>query len=78
MDEQEKACFQFTRAAIDAHFQRGIDVVICGHTHEEDEFSTGPHRFFSLADWEDTAGPYLLYRSGQFARRVFSPGGDKA
>lgn len=73
VSEQDKIRFQFTPAAIDVHFKRGIDVVICGHTHDEEEFSVGPNSFYSLGCWEDTAGPYLVHRAGRFTRATFSP-----
>jgi UDP-2,3-diacylglucosamine hydrolase len=70
---QDKIRFQFTRSAIDAHFQRGIDAVICGHTHDEQTFSTGVNHFFSLDCWEDRTGPYLVHRDGKFIRSTFVP-----
>jgi UDP-2,3-diacylglucosamine hydrolase len=75
MNDQQKIRSQFTRAAIDAHFQRGIDTVLCGHTHDEEEFSMGVNHFYSLGDWEDTAGPYLVHQAGKFTRAVFSSAG---
>ncbi len=73
VSDHDKIRFQFTRSAIDAHFQRGVDVVICGHTHDEQTFSAGSKQFFSLDCWQDTAGPYLVYRDGKFIRETFAP-----
>ena len=69
---QDKIRFQFTRSAIDAHFQRGIDAVICGHTHDEQTFSAASKQFFSLDCWEDLVGPYLVHREGKFIRDTFT------
>jgi len=66
------SCFHFTRAAIEGHFQRGIDAVICGHTHVEESFRVGSKRFFALGCWEDSLGPYLVYRGGTFSRASFT------
>jgi UDP-2,3-diacylglucosamine hydrolase len=73
VSDHDKTRFQFTRSAVDAHFQRGVDVVICGHTHDEQTFSAGLHHFYSLDCWQDTAGPYLVYRDGKFIRETFAP-----
>jgi len=64
--------FQFTPEAIEAHFRRGIETVICGHTHVEESFSSGQKRFFALGSWDDTHGPYLAYRDGVFVRETFT------
>ena len=69
---QEPSRFQFTRSAIEAHFQRGIDAVICGHTHAEQTFSAGTKHFYALGCWDDTAGPYLVHREGNFIRATFT------
>ncbi len=64
--------FHFTRDAIEAHFKRGIDAVICGHTHAEESFSSGGRQFFALGSWDDTLGPYLVHRDGAFIRETFA------
>jgi UDP-2,3-diacylglucosamine hydrolase len=72
VSDPDKIQFQFTRSVIDAHFQRGVDVVICGHTHEEQTFSAGSKQFFSLDCWQDMVGPYLVHREGKFIRDTFT------
>lgn len=74
VSEQEQSRFQFTRSAIEAHFQRGIDAVICGHTHAEETFNNGSKLFYALGCWEDTSGPYLVHRGGEFFRETFTSG----
>jgi len=64
--------FQFTRDAIEAYFHRGVDAVICGHTHVEESFSSGQKRFFAIGSWDDTHGPYLVCRDGTFIRETFA------
>jgi UDP-2,3-diacylglucosamine hydrolase len=73
--DQQKAQgsrFEFTREAIETCFRRGIDVVICGHTHEEEYFSSGQNQFFALGGWDEALGPYLVHRDGMFIRETFT------
>jgi UDP-2,3-diacylglucosamine hydrolase len=72
VSDHDKIRFQFTRSVIDAHLQRGVDAVICGHTHDEQTFSVGSKQFFSLDCWQDMVGPYLVYREGKFIRDTFT------
>lgn len=74
VNSQDQSRFRFTLPAIEAHFERGIDALICGHTHAEETFSVGAKHFYALGCWEDTAGPYLVYRGGVFFRETFSSG----
>lgn len=70
---QDPRC-HFTRAAIESHFERGIDAVICGHTHAEESFTAGAKQFYSLGCWDDARGAYLLHSGGVFTRKVFGTG----
>jgi len=72
VNSQDQSRFLFTRSAIEDHFQRGIDAVICGHSHVEETFSVGAKQFYALGCWEDTAGPYLVHRRGSFTRATFT------
>ena len=72
VSDHDKIRFQFTRSVIEAHFQRGVDAVICGHTHDEQTFSAGSKHFFSLDCWEDLVEPYLVFRDGKFIRDTFA------
>jgi UDP-2,3-diacylglucosamine pyrophosphatase LpxH len=74
ISSQEPSRFQFTSSAIETHFKRGIDVVICGHTHAEETFQLDGRHFYALGCWDDTTGPYLVHRNGEFARATFIVG----
>jgi len=74
VDAQDQCRFQITRSAVEAHFKRGVDAVICGHTHVEETVTSGAGQFFALGCWEDTRGSYLVHRDGAFFREVFTSG----
>lgn len=69
---QDPSRFAFTREAIERHFNAGIDVVICGHTHNPEHFITDDRRFYSLPCWDDDTGYYLLYEHGAFSLHAFT------
>jgi len=72
VSSQEPSRFQFTKSAIEDLFQRGNDAVICGHTHLEETCIQGRKQFYALGCWDDTTGPYLVYRKGAFIRETFA------
>ena len=74
---QDPSRFAFTRKAIERHFNAGIDVVVCGHTHSSEHFITSNKQFYSLPCWNDETGHYLLYERGQFSFHVFTGTGSE-
>jgi UDP-2,3-diacylglucosamine hydrolase len=72
VNSQDQSRFLFTRSAIEDHFRRGIDAVVCGHRHVEETFSVGAKHFYALGCWEDSSGPYLVHREGEFTRAIFT------
>jgi len=60
---------RFSPHAIEAIFQGGVDVLVCGHTHSRGEHVTQSngrgHVLYKLGDWA-TNGCYLLYKDDRF------------
>ncbi len=63
-------------AAVGRWFDRGFDAVICGHVHREERIAfTGngpPRSLFTLGDWNEGGGSYLVWEAGEFSFRTFT------
>jgi len=64
---QDQSCFQFSPAALTGCFNRGIDVIICGHAHRASAETFGGKLFYTLPAWDQGSGGYLLYQQGTFS-----------
>jgi UDP-2,3-diacylglucosamine hydrolase len=67
IDSQDQSRFQFSTAALTGCFNRGIDVIICGHAHKAAAESFDEKLFYTLPAWDRGAGGYLKYGDGGFA-----------
>lgn len=63
---RDRSNLSFTPEAVQKAFQRGVDVIICGHSHQQscEQFSTG-RTLYILGDWS-TRGSYLEFRNREF------------
>lgn len=69
---QDKSRLRFSEQVLSAHFQRGIDVIVCGHAHRLENRRYGSKRFYALPPWEDAMGSYLIFNQEQFTLREFA------
>ena len=69
---------QLSRRSITATFRRGYDVIVCGHIHKPTitEFNIRGRvcTFYTLSDWTEEGGWYVVFRDGAFALRHFPTG----
>jgi UDP-2,3-diacylglucosamine hydrolase len=68
---QDKSLLTLSTTAIKELFTRGIDTIICGHTHKCEHQVFGDHIFHTLPAWEDEKGWYLLNSQGKFNLHEF-------
>jgi UDP-2,3-diacylglucosamine hydrolase len=69
---QEAWRFQFSDDVIEAAFQRGIDMIICGHAHKPTvRHFDGDRSFIVLPHWTSRSGGYLYMKDGAFQVRAF-------
>jgi len=63
-------------AAVARCFDRGYDAVICGHVHREERIAYrtpgSPRTLFTLGDWDDAQGSYLVWQGGEFSFQQFT------
>jgi UDP-2,3-diacylglucosamine hydrolase len=74
ISSQDQTNFQFSPSVIEAYFQKGIDIIICGHAHKVIQKDFGDKSFYSLPSWEQGRGGYLLYHKGSFTCHEFCSG----
>lgn len=69
---------QLSERSILATFRKGYDVIVCGHIHRPTvtEFSVGgrPRTFYTLSNWSNEGGWYLVFKNGSFSLRHFPSG----
>ena len=64
---QDQSRFQFSSAALMEYFNRGIDVIICGHAHKAAAETCGGKLFYTLPAWDNGTGGYLRHQGGVFS-----------
>jgi UDP-2,3-diacylglucosamine hydrolase len=69
---QDQTRFQFSPAAMHEHFQRGVDIIICGHAHKPLHEVFGNNHLYALPAWDNDTGGYLVYNQGDFSFMKFS------
>jgi UDP-2,3-diacylglucosamine hydrolase len=74
INSQDQSCFQLSPAAITGCFSRGIDVIICGHTHRAAAETFGGKQLYTLPAWDCGYGGYLLYQQGTFSLHAVPSG----
>ena len=69
---QESWRFQFPEEVIKETFDRGIEMIICGHSHASMiKHFEGERYFIVLPSWTSSNGGYLCMRNGAFHLRDF-------
>ena len=64
--------FQFSEEVIEATFNRGIDMIICGHSHVSVvKQYDGERSFIVLPHWTAGSGGYLHMKDGTFQVKAF-------
>ena len=78
--EKSEEVLSFCADAVERIFQRGVDVLVCGHTHssgKESIHSNGCERIlYNVGDWS-TDGSYLLYENNDFRLLRYGSNGGK-
>jgi UDP-2,3-diacylglucosamine pyrophosphatase LpxH len=64
---QDQSRFQFSGAVLRELFDRGMDVIICGHAHRAVAEKFGEKIFYTLPAWDCGSGGYLRYQQGVFS-----------
>jgi UDP-2,3-diacylglucosamine hydrolase len=72
IEAQESWRFQFSDDVIEDTFKRGIDMIICGHSHKPTVRHFDAERsFIVLPYWTSRSGGYLHMKDGTFQVRAF-------
>ena len=72
IEAQESWRFQFSNEVIAATFNRGIDMIICGHSHKPMvKHYDGERSFVVLPQWTADSGGYLHLKDGAFQVKAF-------
>ncbi len=70
--KQAPETFKITGKLLQYYFDNGCDVIICGHVHKLEQSITDNKEFYSLPDWEENKGNYLLYENNKFTFDYFN------
>ena len=72
IDSQESWRLQFSEETIKEAFNQGIEVIVCGHSHQSmiKEYDGGKH-FIVLPYWNNAKGGYLCMENGGFKLEDF-------
>ena len=73
IDSQESWRLQFSEETIKEAFNQGIEVIVCGHSHQSmiKEYDGGKH-FIVLPYWNSVKGGYLCMENGGFKLEDFT------
>ena len=67
IQSQAQSRFQFSPSALASCFNRGVDVIICGHAHRAATETFDGKLFYTLPAWDCGSGGYLCYQQGAFS-----------
>jgi UDP-2,3-diacylglucosamine hydrolase len=67
IQSQAQSRFQFSPEALAGCFNRGVDVIICGHAHQAAAETYNGKFFYTLPAWDSGSGGYLRYQQGIFS-----------
>jgi len=67
IQSQAQSRFQFSPSALAGCFNRGVDVIICGHAHRAATETFDGKLFYTLPAWDCGSGGYLRYQQGVFS-----------
>ena len=70
--KQDPETFEVTPSRLRYFFDNGCDVIICGHLHKLEQTITGNNQFYTLPEWEEAKGNYLLYENNTFTFDYFN------
>jgi UDP-2,3-diacylglucosamine pyrophosphatase LpxH len=70
--KQDPETFEVTPSRLSYFFTNGCDVIICGHLHKLEQTITGNNQFYTLPEWEEAKGNYLLYENSTFTFDYFN------
>jgi UDP-2,3-diacylglucosamine pyrophosphatase LpxH len=72
IEAQESWRFQFSEEVIEATFNGGIDMIICGHSHKPlVKHYDAKRSFIVLPHWTTDSGGYLYMKDGAFQVKAF-------
>jgi UDP-2,3-diacylglucosamine hydrolase len=72
ISSQDPSKLQFSVDRIRDCFEKGNDVIICGHAHRLDKQVWGEYGFYALPHWGDRQGGYLLFNQSEFSLHEFT------
>lgn len=67
IQSQAQSRFQFSTEALAGCFNRGVDVIICGHAHRAATETFDGKLFYTLPAWDCGSGGYLRYQQEAFS-----------